>query len=273
MKDGIDGVFLADVVDVAKEGDGVAVTGKCHKSEIRRDLEERAVDVERGMREGQTLGRSDSLSTVAAGGQGLGTGVTGGKYVEVLMVDSTMANLAFLRGKAGHVEQGSDVLRTTVGPSAVEVEVRSEVMGLRDESLERRIRVKRVVGSLEGITKDDDERNACVDGGYEIQVARGHFVDLVNDEDARGFEKASFPSRDAPILVFRETELLFPVGAEVTIRNRDAKVMGEGGSPEERLQRAGLAAPGKTGEVDEAEGSRGGKIDHAVKAKENLGIG
>lgn len=189
------------------------------------------------------------------------------------MVDSTVADLTILGGKASDVEQGGDVLGTTVSPGAVEVEVGSEVVSLRDESLERRVRVKRMVGALKGIAEDDDKRNASVDGGDEIQVAGWHFVDLVDDEDARSFEEAGLPGRDAPILVFRKTELLLPMGAEVAVRNGDAKVMSKGGAPEEGLQRTRLAAPGKTCKMDEAEGSGGGKIDDTVKTKKNFGVG
>lgn len=176
------------------------------------------------------------------------------------MVDTTG-----FRRLTGDTEEITDILRTAKGPSAVKIQVGFKMASFRQKILEGGVRIGGVIGAL---NRTSDHQNVGDDGVSEkdqVQITRGHFVDLINYEELGMFEKGSFPGTDAPGFDVGVAKNTLPVRAKIDIGDGDSERVFGGVIPEEFLNWVRLATAGETSNVSKADSTGGSKISIVVQ--------
>lgn len=127
-----------------------------------------------------------------------------------------------LGAKALNIESSSYVARRAIGPAAVQIDVFLQMLILRKQFLQRAVGINGVIATLDGIAKNDYKPDGGVESAKQIEVTRGEFVHLV-ENDARGTTgETGFPGADAPAFILRDSEGSFPVFTEVVVGYGDA---------------------------------------------------
>jgi hypothetical protein len=158
------------------------------------------------------------------------------------------------------LEKGGYVLGDAVGPKAIEVDKWCQVFSFRGKFMVGGLRVSGVIFALKRVTEDDDELKGGVGGNGKVEVASGHFVNFVDDEDVSVLEKGGLPGGDAPSVGWGNGKVLFPVRSKFGGGDGDSMVAKEF-MLKEASDGSGFSTAGESSEMDERDGSGRGDVN------------
>lgn len=174
------------------------------------------------------------------------------------------------RRKRLDIKQASNRGWGPISPGAIIIQIRSQNYGLRGQGFKGAFRGKGMVRSLKRVAKKNDMCDVGIKKTNEVQITRRHFVNLVDNEDARSTSKGGFPSAHSPRGRVGKMEEGFPVITEVIVWDCYSKFANVGRISKERSEWLRFAAAGKTGNVTNTNSVSSGEISYAVKFVEKF---
>lgn len=114
------------------------------------------------------------------------------------------------------------------------------------ESVVRRGRIKGVVLTLDWVTEKNDELDGEIGSKSKIEIPTRQLVNLIYDQNGGRLQKASFPSRNAPRVLWGQAKVRFPFSAKFGGGYDDSELTPIFGT-EEMLDGTRFATASKTG--------------------------